>query len=284
MTRTHRLTAAFLVLAAAGPALGQAPPADAAKPVTVPFTLLPSRHMVIEAAVNGKGPYKFVFDTGAPINLVSGKVAKDANLSAPKLGGLGLLFGGPRQAKADRLTVGGVTAEAVPVMVMDHPTVTAISNAFKDEVGSLQGIIGFPFFARYALTLDYQTKEMTLTPTGYKPGDYLADLTGRLTAAAAGGSAPKVFAPAGLWGLTVEKPADDAAAGVVVRSVSAGGPADKGGLKTGDRLLTLDGRWTDSAADVALAAGFVKPGRAAEVVFTRGGREMTVTVTPVDGL
>ena len=50
------------------------------------------------------------------------------------------------------------------------------------------------------------------------------------------------------------------------------------------RLLTLDGRWTDSLADLYTAAGFVKPGTAVKVVVTRGKKEMTFTVTPTAGL
>ena len=42
----------------------------------------------------------------------------------------------------DSVDIGGVTLEKVPVMVMDHPTVTAISNA----IGPIDGLIGFPFF------------------------------------------------------------------------------------------------------------------------------------------
>ena len=34
-------------------------------------------------------------------------------------------------------------------------------------------------------------------------------------------------------------------------------PAALAGIKTGDRLLTLDGRWTDTVADCYIAAGHV---------------------------
>jgi hypothetical protein len=275
--------AVLVGFAVTGSTFAQAPKPEARETVTVPFTLLPSRHMVIEAKVDGKGPYKFVFDTGAPINLVSSKVAKDAGLSGG-MGGLGMLLAGPQQSKIGKLTVGGTTAEKVPAMVLDHPTVRAISDAFKAEVGPLQGIIGFPFFARYAMAIDYQKKELTLTPTDYVPGDYLEDMIARLNAAAANGAAPKVYAPAGLWGLTVEKPAGDDEAGVIVKAIADVCSAAKAGLKVGDRVLTIDGRWTDSLADAALAAGYIKPGRTVEVKYIRDGKERTTQVTPANGL
>ena len=47
---------------------------------------------------------------------------------------------------------------------------------------------------------------------------------------------------------------------MTIKEVLPGSPAAAAGLKVGDRLLTLDGRWTDSLADLYTAAGYVKPG------------------------
>ncbi len=255
-------------------------PAEAVKPIVVPFQTLPSRHIVLDVKINGKGPYKLIFDTGAPLNLVSSKLAKDAGLKT-KGGGF---FGGPPTATADPIKIGDVTAEKVPVMVMDHPTVKAISTAFLKEHGPIEGIVGFPFFARYTMTIDYQAKTMTLTPSGYKPGDYMQDLVARLTTAAEAGKDPKVVVPAGMWGFAVSKPEKDEAGGVVVTSVSAASPAATGGLKVGDRILTIDGRWADTVSDAYAAAALVKPGRKATLVLIRDGKETRVEITPTKGL
>lgn len=270
-----RILTPLALLAVALPVDAQEAPA--AKPVVVPFQMLPSRHIVVEVSVNGKGPYKLIFDTGAPLNLVSSKLAKDAGLKT-KGGGL---FAGPATATADPLKIGDVAADKVPAMVMDHPTVKAISAAFEKDVGPIEGIVGFPFFARYAMTIDYQAKTLTLTPNGYQPGDYLQDMVARLQAAADAGKEPKVVVPAGLWGFAVEKP--DADGGVVVKSVAAGGPAAAGGLQVGDRVLTIDGRWADTVSDAYAAAALVKPGRKVGLVVVRGGKELTIEVTPTKG-
>ncbi len=52
----------------------------------------------------------------------------------------------------------------------------------------------------------------------------------------------------------------------------------------GDRLLTLDSRWTDSVADTFLAATTVKPGKVVTLVVSRDGKEVKLTVTPGKGL
>src|SRR5947209_5834954 len=50
------------------------------KPVTVPFELLRTKHIAIQVKVNGKGPYRLIFDTGAPITLLNTKVGTEAGL------------------------------------------------------------------------------------------------------------------------------------------------------------------------------------------------------------
>src|SRR5579862_2274651 len=63
----------------------EAPP----KPITVPFEMLKSGHITVMVKVNGKGPYRLIFDTGAPLTLINGKLAKESGVlkEAPK-GGL----------------------------------------------------------------------------------------------------------------------------------------------------------------------------------------------------
>jgi S1-C subfamily serine protease len=60
-------------------------------------------------------------------------------------------------------------------------------------------------------------------------------------------------------------------------------PAAAAGLKPGDVLTTLDGRWTASVADTYAAAAGARPGRPVAAVVLRDGRELTLSVTPRDG-
>lgn len=275
----------FVLLAAFAVVLSGAKPLAATqadeKPIVVPFELLSTGHMAVQVKVNGKGPYRLIFDTGAPPNLINNKLAKEAGVIKPGDKGPGIgLFGMAGAKTMDTLEVGGAKLEKVPVMVMDHPTVTAASKA----LGPIDGIIGFPFFARFATTIDYQKKEMTLVPNGYVPGDAVQALMEKMMRGTKGKPEPRVVAPAAVWGFSVDKDGKDEAAGVVVKEVLAGSPAAEGGLKPGDRLLTLDGRWTDSVADTFTAASMVKPGRTVEVVVKRDGKEVKLTVKPGKGV
>src|SRR4051794_31555486 len=85
MTRIKRLFGAVLMAALlAAPARADTPaktpaPTDLTKGV-VPFEILKTGHMTVQVKVNGKGPYRLIFDTGAPINLLNNKIAKEAGL------------------------------------------------------------------------------------------------------------------------------------------------------------------------------------------------------------
>jgi hypothetical protein len=190
------------------------------------------------------------------------------------------LFGMGGAKTIDTLQIGDVKLGKVPVMVMDHPTVTAISNA----LGPIEGIVGFPFFARYKTIVDYQKKELILVPNGYVPGDVMQGLLEKMMNPPKGKPEPKILAPAGAWGFTVDKQGDDENAGVTVTSVFPDSPAAAGGLKSGDRLLTLDSRWTDSISDTFAAASAVKPGKSVVLVVMRDGKEVSLTVKPSKGI
>ena len=73
------------------------------------------------------------------------KLAKEAGLVG-KGGGLPF-FGARGQAKIKELQLGDLKAEEVSTMILDHPTVQAISNF----VGPIEGILGFTFYARYKI-------------------------------------------------------------------------------------------------------------------------------------
>ncbi len=278
---------AFLVKAAAAvlvfagcvvaASLGRAddPPAKP-EPVTVDFELMRSMHMAVQVKVDDAGPYRLIFDLGAPITLISGRAAADAGMISKEKAAKKAFFGMRGEGKVKRFQVGDVIAEDVPVMIMDHPTITAAA----EFLGPIDGIVGYPFFARYKFTIDYVAKKMTFTPSDYKPQNVMAQMMGRMF----GGNQKKLISPAALFGIEVDKPDGDDEPGVTITKVYAGSPAANAGLLPGDRLLTLDGRWTDSVADAIGAATFVKPVDFIQAMVRRGDETRTVEVQPAVGL
>jgi PDZ domain/Aspartyl protease len=250
----------------------------ALKPIAVPFKTLITQHMTVELKINGKGPYRVIFDTGAPVTLISSKVAKESGLVG-KSGGFGFSLFGPMQpTKASSLKLGDLEARDAPVMVMDHPTVLAISSV----LGPIEGILGFPFFSRYKMTLDYQTKQLTFVPNGYEPKDAIELMMNSMMSQA--DPEPRRLSAAALWGFKIAKEKDDSEPGVNITEVLSASPAAKAGIEAGDRLLILDDRWTDSVSDCYTAASTAAAGADVVVQIRRNGKEQEIRVRPVKGL
>jgi PDZ domain/Aspartyl protease len=256
-----------------------ATPAKTSAKAVVRFSMLPSNHMVVRATINGKGPYRLIFDLGAPITLLGNQVSEAAGVvkaDAPR----SLLFSMRGEAEIAKLQVGELTATKIPVIVFDHPALKVLGEALGQPV---DGIIGFTFFARYRTTIDYQANQMTFEPIDFAIRDFLRELPDRL--AGPKKARRRILAPGGLWGLRLAGPAGTInSPGVPIAEVFPGSPAALADLKPGDVLTTLDNRWTTSVADAYAAAAAVEPGREVRVVILRDGKEQTLMVRPADGI
>ena len=263
----------------------QAPPPQTSVPektnarAIVPFSMLPSNHMLVRAMINGKGPYRLIFDLGAPITLLSNQAGETSGVvkaDAPR----SFLFSMRGEAEVDKLQISDLTVRKLPVIVFDHPALKVLGEVLGQPI---DGIIGFTFFARYKTTIDYQVNEMTFESVNFQMRDLLRELPDRL----AGPKKVKrhVLAPVGLWGLRLARPIGGVdTPGVPIAEVLAGSPAAAAGLKSGDVITSLDNRWTTTIADTYAAAAGVKPGREIPVVILRDGKEQTLQVRPVDGI
>ena len=68
------------------------------------------------------------------------------------------------------------------------------------------------------------------------------------------------------------------------RDVKDRARSDAAGFKAGDRLLTLDGRWTDSVADCYFAASRLQPGARVAAEVLRDGKKQTLKIEVLSGL
>jgi len=240
--------------------------------------MLPSNHMLVKATINGKGPYRLIFDLGAPVTLLGNQAAEASGVvqaDAPR----SFLFSMRGEAEISQLQVGTMTVTKLPVIVFDHPALKALGNALGH---SIDGIIGFTFFARYRTTIDYQSNQMTFEPVDFQIRDLLRELPDRLMGPKA--ARRRVLAPKGLWGLQLarSKPRQQIP-GVLIACVLPGSPAALAGLRAGDVLTTLGNRWTTSVTDTYAAAQNTEPNKDAQISIVRDGKEQTLTVRPVDG-
>jgi len=153
---------------APAPAAGL-PTADASRAgrTAVAFELVDNR-IVIPVRVNGRGPRRFILDTGA-----------DAGVDSDALDALGVAAGAPtsiggvgEQARAASV----VTLRDVRVGDIRLAEVRAFASSFAADFepvfGSyrIDGVIGEPLFARYVVEIDYGRCMVTfIDPRAYTP-------------------------------------------------------------------------------------------------------------------
>lgn len=249
--------------------------AQTEKTAVVPMTTLATRHVVVLVKINGKGPFRLVLDTGSPITFINNRAAKKTGLLDAKAAQSPVMLGMRGQTSTKSFAVGAAKVVNFEVTILDHPVIELLSQVD----GPVDGIVGYTFFGHFRTTIDYAAGRVTFTPGKYQPKDIMGSMLTRLMQK---GPQTVVQAPAALWGLVVEKP--DAEAGVRVAQVYKESAAEAAGLRVGDRILTIDGRWTDSLTETYEALSVVRPGQSAPLVFLRDGKKSEVTVKPSAGL
>jgi serine protease Do len=70
--------------------------------------------------------------------------------------------------------------------------------------------------------------------------------------------------------------------GVTIASVTAGGPAEKAGLKTGDTIVSVNGKPIKNGDELVALISALKPGTTAKLGYVRGGKESSAEVTIAD--
>ena len=70
--------------------------------------------------------------------------------------------------------------------------------------------------------------------------------------------------------------------GVTIASITANGPAEKAGLKTGDTIVSVNGKPVKNGDELVAEISSLKPGTQAKIGYIRAGKEQTVEVTIAD--
>ncbi len=129
---------------------------------SVPIDLI-DNHVYLDATLNGKGPYRFVFDTGGS-NLIDPAVAKEIKAAGSGLAqdsGTGAATESSSYATVDSLKIGNA--------VLRHQVffVEPIRKGFGVASGQrVDGLIGFEVLARFITTFDYARQTLTLALPG----------------------------------------------------------------------------------------------------------------------
>jgi hypothetical protein len=143
-------------------------PDDARVPAagtTVPIEF--TREIVVEAKIDGKGPFAFILDTGGH-DIMTPDVARQLGLKAVGSGTSGGAGEGTMtqaDVRVGRFEIGDavMTDQHFFVMPLQYSTIERGARA------PLAGIIGLEVFERFGVRIDYRAKTLTLRPrAGYQ--------------------------------------------------------------------------------------------------------------------
>jgi predicted aspartyl protease len=147
-----------LLLASAGPISLHADRQSRSDDVASGFELGASGEPIVATYLNGRGPFRFVLDTGSTHTLIADSLARDLHL--------------PAVAQAMITTsAGGEMAPVVRVERVDIPPrptgetlASIVTSAALDSAGRLDGVIGQDLLAADAFTLDFAHRRITWSP------------------------------------------------------------------------------------------------------------------------
>ena len=276
--------AALASLCLAPSARAGEPATPAAKSFQVPYRLTKPKHILVRAKINGKGPYNFIVDTGAPALFVAVPVADKVGVKADDKG----------WSTFDRFEIeGGVVLTKLKGRVETPPQVEGMNGLGLAGV-ELHGMIGYNVLARYRMEIDFTRDKMVWTPLDYKMkapvslggrkgGAGGIDLLGGILKSVGSLLGTKASPPVRLRGfLGVElKDGDD---NPIVQAVLADGPAGKAGLKAGDHITHVQGRTVLDTQDVDRFLRRLNPGDSIKLTVQRGDDKKDIAVKLGEGL
>ena len=246
-----------------------------------PFEMTGTNHFYVEVKLNGEGPFRLIFDLGAPVTLLSNKAARDSKTIPPGRRP-SFLMGMSGEGTVKEMQFGESKASNIPVMIFDHPAITAMSEILGKR---FDGILGYTFFARYRTTIDYEKKRLWFEPVQETTDNIVTALPERMLNPSAKSSARVVVPRTHSIGIKVElqKNADQAESVppvLKITDVRKSSPAEKAGLKAGDLLISFGPHWLFSTADLAGALSDTENGESSLLIVKRGAQTIQVPVVP----
>ena len=292
LARTAQQPRAELPARAADPQIGRS--------FQVPYRLTDTNHFLVRVRLNGKGPFNFLVDSGAPTLYIATETARKVGIKPDPAE-----FWTP----VDRLDLeGGARLEAVKARVED-PFQLVGMNALGLPGASIDGILGFTILARFRLEIDLTQDRMVWTRLAHEPRDPPVPKRrpGEKPAVPVGIQAMSTLGSfaKGLAFVLGKQPEDEhrlhgflglewverKGAGrteVEITRVLTGSPAASGGLEPGDRIQKINRREIESVKGARAALSLAQPGDKVGMVVRRGqgaaGHDVVLSLIAGDGL
>jgi hypothetical protein len=258
------------------------------QPVQVPYTLTDTNHLLVRLKINGKGPFNFIVDTGAPVMVLRTSAADMLGLKSDSRG----------FATLDQLEIeGGVLLKHVSCLV-ETPYQIEGMNAIGASSVDLDGMLGYAVLARFRMQIDLTKDRMVWTPAHYSPprldlmrtADREPDDAKEDRLESVGGLLkflgplikPDAVEPKYRGSLGIEL--TENSQGVSISSVLGESPAAKAGLSAGDSIVALNKTPVHTIADAQNAMSNVLAGQSVLISIRRAAATMQLHLTSAEGM
>jgi hypothetical protein len=256
----------------------------------IPYRRTETNHFLVRVRINGKGPFNFLVDSGAPALYIATETARKIGIEAPK---------DDFWTSIDQLDFeGGARLTRLKARIEDPFQLTGM-NALGLPGASIDGILGFTILARFRLEIDPTKDRMTWTRIDYEPkepfipkrqpndkppaGVQAMNILGpaaKLAAMLTGGKQPEdEVHPRGFLGLELKETAQ----GVSVVHVLEETPAAKANVKEGDLIVRLKGQDMKTSRAVREAVSELRPGDRVPVLLKRGSENVDLVIIAGEG-
>lgn len=143
----------------ATPSSDSTPPHDKSS-ISLPFDLIDNR-IVINVTLNGKGPFRFIFDSGG-VAIVSPEVAHELGLkiTGTSTGGSGV---GENTVERGATNIAEVKVGSLSLTDIDFGVISFADTKYVFGANRIDGVIGYPLFKRFVVKIDYEARRLTFT-------------------------------------------------------------------------------------------------------------------------
>jgi membrane-associated protease RseP (regulator of RpoE activity) len=249
----------------------------------VPYRLTDSQHVLVRVKLNGKGPFHFILDTGAPAVFLTKNVAKKVGVKTDAQG----------WAIFDTFEIeGGVRLTQVKGRIEDLVQLDGMNTLGLAGV-ELHGVIGYNVLARFRIEYDFTVDKLgfEFLPNFEPPDPERLRAEGpddiqmmgpfiKMIAALTGIKANFATAPRGFLGIEVAHTDGK----VVIQRVYPGTAAAKAGLQPGDVIAAVRAQSIDAPADLHRALRRAGVGSAQVLTIERQGKRQEVRLELGRGL
>jgi hypothetical protein len=244
---------------------------------------------LVRCRINGKGPFNFLVDTGAPALFIGTEAGKAVGLVPDERA-----FWTP----VDRFQIeGGIDLRNVKARIED-PFQLEGMNALGLPGAQIHGILGFTILARFRMEFDPTDDRMTWTRLDYDPKDPYVPSDPALRQAPADVQAMNLLGPAmklmsvfvgrqpedirlpqGLLGIELT----EANGRLAVAAVLPDSPAAAAEIHPGDLIEALANAPVQTAAQAHEAVSRLQPGETVEITLRRGDQQLTRNLQATSG-